>query len=102
MRTMLLVITSFLMNTAGWMLTENGRQPWIVQGLMKTVNGSSPSVTSSYIWISLIVFVLIYIVLGAADLILMVRYSRRDLREENEPAGTPSQPGAGAVPALTY
>ena len=23
----------FMMNTAGWMLTENGRQPWIVQGL---------------------------------------------------------------------
>ncbi len=31
------VVTPFLMNTAGWMLTENGRQPWIVQGLMKTV-----------------------------------------------------------------
>ena len=30
------VIMPFLMNTAGWMLTENGRQPWIVQGLMKT------------------------------------------------------------------
>ncbi len=24
------------MNTAGWLLTENGRQPWIVQGLMLT------------------------------------------------------------------
>ena len=32
------VVTPFLMNTAGWMLTENGRQPWIVQGLMKTAN----------------------------------------------------------------
>ena len=29
------------MNTAGWMLTENGRQPWIVQGLMKTADGVS-------------------------------------------------------------
>ena len=38
------VILPFLMNTAGWMLTENGRQPWIVQGLMKTANGVSPSV----------------------------------------------------------
>ena len=26
------------MNTAGWLLTESGRQPWIVQGLLKTVN----------------------------------------------------------------
>ncbi len=97
------VVTPFLMNTAGWMLTENGRQPWIVQGLMKTVDASSPSVTSTYIWISLSAFVLIYIVLGAADLILMLRYARRDLNEEqDEAADTPAQPGAGAVPALTY
>ena len=52
------VVTPFLMNTAGWLLTESGRQPWIVQGLMKTVNANSPSVTSTDIWISLIVFVL--------------------------------------------
>ena len=32
----------FLMNTAGWMLTESGRQPWIVQGLMKTSQAASP------------------------------------------------------------
>ena len=77
------------MNTAGWMLTENGRQPWIVQGLMKTVDANSPSVTSTDIWISLIVFVLIYIALGAADLILMLRYSRRAL----DPDDTPTRPG---------
>ena len=27
------VILPFVMNTAGWLLTESGRQPWIVQGL---------------------------------------------------------------------
>ncbi len=90
------VVTPFLMNTAGWMLTENGRQPWIVQGLMKTADANSPSVTSTDIWISLIVFVLIYIALGAADLILMLRYSRRAL----DPDDTPTDPDA--APALTY
>ncbi len=78
------VVTPFLMNTAGWMLTENGRQPWIVQGLMKTADGVSPSVGVTWIWISLIAFVLIYAVLAAADLALMLRYSRRAL--EPEPA----------------
>ena len=73
------VVTPFLMNTAGWMLTENGRQPWIVQGLMKTINANSPSVTATDIWISLIAFVLIYIALGAADLLLMLRYARKGL-----------------------
>ena len=33
----------FLMNTAGWLLTESGRQPWIVQGLMKTARGPRPT-----------------------------------------------------------
>src|ERR1700754_478135 len=61
---MLAVVTPFVMNTAGWMLTENGRQPWIVQGLMKTTDGVSPSVSTTEIWISLITFVLIYIALG--------------------------------------
>ena len=27
------------MNTAGWLLTENGRQPWVVQGLLLTEDG---------------------------------------------------------------
>ncbi len=96
------VVTPFLMNTAGWMLTENGRQPWIVQGLMKTATANSPSVTSTDIWISLIVFVLIHLALGAADLWLMLRYSRKELGQEDEHAGEPSEPGAAAVPVLTY
>ncbi len=37
------VITPFLMATAGWLLTESGRQPWIVQGLMLTKDGLSGS-----------------------------------------------------------
>jgi cytochrome bd ubiquinol oxidase subunit I len=106
------VVTPFLMNTAGWMLTENGRQPWIVQGLMKTVNASSPSVTATDIWISLIVFVLVYLALGAADLVLMLRYARRGLDGEDgagesgagegASASTTSTGGGGAIPALTY
>ncbi len=98
------VVTPFIMNTAGWLLTENGRQPWIVQGLMKTINANSPSVTSTDIWISLITFVLIYIALGAADLILMLRYARKGLPDEHddgEHSGA-SSTGATTIPALTY
>ena len=54
------------MNTAGWLLTENGRQPWIVQGLMKTEDGVSPSVSATEIWISLVIFILLYAALAAA------------------------------------
>ncbi|MGB0092753.1 MAG: cytochrome ubiquinol oxidase subunit I [Solirubrobacteraceae bacterium] len=96
------VITPFLMNTAGWLLTESGRQPWIVQGLQKTVNANSPSVSATDIWISLIVFVLAYIVLGAADLVLMLRYSRHGLAQADPEAAEPSDAPGTPVPTLTY
>ena len=94
------VITPFLMNTAGWLLTENGRQPWIVQGLMKTINANSPSVTSTDIWISLIAFVLIYIALGAADLVLMLHYSRKGLESDEGEIG--GAEGSTTVPVMSY
>jgi cytochrome d ubiquinol oxidase subunit I len=99
------VATPFLMNTAGWLLTESGRQPWIVQGLMKTANANSQSVTATDIWISLIVFVLLYLALGAADVVLMLRYARKGLGHEEEPPTDSTQvagQGATAIPTLTY
>ena len=92
------VITPFLMNTAGWVLTENGRQPWIVQGLMKTVEGVSVSVSQTDVIISLTVFVLIYIALGAADVFLMLRYGRRELSERRRRGRNPSHRRSGRSP----
>jgi cytochrome bd-type quinol oxidase subunit 1 len=72
-------VLPFLMNTAGWFLTESGRQPWIVQGIMLTKNGISPTVSVTWLWISLIAFVLLYGTLGTVDLLLMLKYSREQL-----------------------
>src|SRR6202050_2323960 len=68
-------VLPFLMNTAGWLLTESGRQPWIVQGIMLTKNGISSSVSSTDIVISLVIFVLLYGVLATVDFMLMLKYS---------------------------
>jgi cytochrome bd ubiquinol oxidase subunit I len=87
----------FLINTAGWLLTESGRQPWIVQGIMLTKNGISPSVGTTSIVISLVVFVLLYGVLATVDLMLMLKYSREQL--------PPARAGAdmdAPVPAVQY
>src|SRR5215510_3173093 len=59
-----MVILPFLMNTAGWLLTESGRQPWIVQGIMLTKNGLSPSVSTTELWISVLGFFVLYATLG--------------------------------------
>ena len=37
----------YIAATAGWILTEMGRQPWIVQGLLKTADANSPRVSST-------------------------------------------------------
>jgi cytochrome d ubiquinol oxidase subunit I len=82
------VAAPFLANTAGWIFTEMGRQPWIVYGLMKTGLAASPSVSTGYVIGTLAGFTLLYTVLGVIDLGLMARYARQDLGGgEPEPAG---------------
>jgi cytochrome d ubiquinol oxidase subunit I len=75
------VVLPFLMNTAGWFLTENGRQPWIVQGIQLTKDGVSPSIDTTTVAISLIVFLVLYGVLAAVDFVLMRRYARKEIAE---------------------
>jgi cytochrome d ubiquinol oxidase subunit I len=91
------VVLPFLMNTAGWLLTESGRQPWIVQGIMLTKNGISPSLSTTWIAISLTAFVLVYAVIATIELLLMLKYSKKPL--------PPPRAGAEAdtpVPAVQY
>ncbi len=102
------IVTPFAMNTAGWLLTESGRQPWIVQGLMKTEDGVSASVSSTEIWISLIFFIGLYGLLAAVDGMLMLRFGRKELGTGDEDEHSlPDDEGSPdsdeePVPALTY
>jgi len=99
------VFLPFFMTTAGWILTENGRQPWIVQGLMLTKNGVSSSVSATDIWISLSVLVAVFITLLVIEVRLMFKYGRRDLEAEEEappPDSSAGGPHEERVPVLTY
>ncbi len=68
----------FVAAASGWVLTEVGRQPWIVVGLLKTSQANSPSVSTWTIWTSLGVFVLLYVILFVIDIWLMRRYAGID------------------------
>lgn len=50
-------------NQLGWISAERGRQPWIVQGLLRTSEGISKSIVATEVVISLVLFVLVYILL---------------------------------------
>lgn len=66
----------YFANTGGWIVTEMGRQPWIVQGMLKTENAMSPNLTSGMILITLIGFVFIYAALMVADVYLLTRFAK--------------------------
>jgi cytochrome d ubiquinol oxidase subunit I len=83
----------YIAATAGWILTEMGRQPWIVQGLLLTSKANSPNVSTTWLALSLAFFITLYITLGVIDFVLMRRYANpgRPERREELPA-----------PAVTY
>ncbi len=66
----------YIANELGWMLAEVGRQPWIVYGLMKTSDAASP-VAGSQVLTSLIAFVVVYALLGAAGYYLIVSHVKK-------------------------
>ena len=79
----------FLINSGGWVMTEMGRQPWIVQGLLKTNGAQSPSVSTLEVWISLLGYTAVYAVLGGIAFWVI----RRETREGLEHEGAPAEPG---------
>ena len=96
----LAVATPYIMNTAGWLLTENGRQPWVVQGLMLTEDGVSTSVSSTEILISLGVFLSVFVVVATVWIVLIGRAARSKLPED-EPEGDGTS-AEEPIPTLTY
>jgi len=58
---------------AGWMTAELGRQPWLVYGLMRTADGSSPTVHAGTVLFTLIGFCGLYTVLGLVFLYLIAQ-----------------------------
>ena len=66
----------YIANSAGWMMTEMGRQPWIVHGLLRVDQGLSIAVTPGEVLFSLVAFTLLYGALMVADVWLLKKYSR--------------------------
>jgi cytochrome d ubiquinol oxidase subunit I len=63
----------FIANEVGWIAAEVGRQPWVVQGLLKTSDAVSGAVDATQVLLSLIFFVLIYSLIFAVWFYLMKR-----------------------------
>jgi len=74
----------YLANSAGWILAEVGRQPWIVFGLMRVEEGVSPGVPAGTVLFSLLVFTLLYAALMGADIFLLAKFARQETEAGEE------------------
>ena len=74
----------------GWITTEVGRQPWIVNGLLRTEDAVTDA---GYIWVTLTALVVVYAGLGIAALLVLRSMSRRWAGGEHDLA-SPYGPGA--------
>ncbi len=66
-----------LAHETGWMAAEVGRQPWIIQGLMKTADAASVVVPAGDIVISLAMFSVVYTLLFVVFLIIFLKVVRQ-------------------------
>ena len=76
----------------GWVVTEVGRQPWVVYGLQTTAQAAT---TNGGVLASLSIIVVVYGVIGAATIAILLMLARRwrhDDRDEAVPYGPPPVP----------
>ena len=93
----LAIALPYLANTTGWILTETGRFPWVVCGLMRIEDAGSPTVSAGMVLTSLIGFTLIYGLRMFATIYLLSRYARggpHAVLASERPSGAPSLLGA--------
>jgi cytochrome d ubiquinol oxidase subunit I len=70
-----LIILPYIANTSGWLLTEVGRFPWVVNGLVTLQQGVSKVVSAGMVLTSLLGYVLIYTLLIVATIYLLRKYA---------------------------
>jgi cytochrome bd ubiquinol oxidase subunit I len=76
----------FVAVLAGWTTTEVGRQPWTVYGLLRTAASVPPSLTGRDALASLLAYMVVYLIIFPAGILIMARLARNG----------PAAPGAAA------
>lgn len=71
-------LLSFLSVELGWIVTEEGRQPWVIYGYLYTRNAVT---TAPLLDVSFLVFSIIYVVLAVTMIVLLLRLARQPLPE---------------------
>lgn len=77
----ILAPAGFIAVLAGWTTTEVGRQPWTVYGLLRTADSVSPSLTTFDVALSLLGYMIVYLIMFPAGALLMARVVKEGMGE---------------------
>jgi cytochrome d ubiquinol oxidase subunit I len=95
----------FIAVLCGWIVTEVGRQPWTVYGLLRTADSVSPSLTGTDVLISFACYVAVYLIMYPTGIAVMAGLVRRGPQapDVTHPvaSGRPSQPFESAARAVS-
>ncbi len=97
-----LVALPLVANLAGWLFTEMGRQPWVVQGLLLTKDAVSPSVGPWSVGLTLAGFTLLYGALAVVEGLLMTRAAKAGPEPQGSLPVGDAQTLPAKLPALVY
>ncbi|SFS44498.1 cytochrome ubiquinol oxidase subunit I [Halostagnicola kamekurae] len=92
----------FVALVTGWYVTEIGRQPWIIQGVLRTSDGVTPALNGLEATLSLVGVTVGYLVLLALFLYIgrgIVASEREDVLERSGPTDEPDRPDPTEVTA---
>jgi cytochrome d ubiquinol oxidase subunit I len=83
----------FVAVISGWIVTESGRQPWVVTGILRAADATSP-IGANRVLTSLVLFVLVYGIVFSMGIYYINRLIARGAegRAAEPPAGTPTRP----------
>ena len=98
----LMSITPFIAVLAGWVVTETGRSPWLVYGMMTHAEGVTPSLTGGMALFTLLGYITVYLMIFSAGLYYLMRVLQDGLEvdalhgEEDDDVHRPSRPLSGS------
>lgn len=81
----LMIPSGFIALLAGWFVTEAGRQPFTVYGVLRTAHSVSPAIVGPQVAWSLAAFVLMYCCVFSAALYYIIKLIRKGIPEVNDP-----------------
>jgi len=78
-----MTFSGWIATLAGWYTAEIGRQPWLVYGILKTVEAQAKNIESGMVASSLILYLIIYVMLIISFIFIIFYLAKNSIKKSN-------------------